>query len=186
MAVYADSKDPFPIDETHPTQPLSPYGVAKLAAERDLMLIFDQTPCRSVALRYFNTFGPRQTPSPYVGVVTIFNNALSRGEGIQIYGSGNQTRDFIYVRDIARSTTNALLMPKVRGVFNLGTGQGTTVNAIASQLLAHHQAKPNLATYLPKHHTEIENSIADISKAREVLDHKVTKTISEYIDEMMI
>ena len=97
MAVYADAESPAPIDESHPTRPLSPYGVGKLAAEDVSRQVLEARGIPFTAVRYFNTYGPGQTYTPYVGVLTIFITRLLRGESITIFGDGEQQRDFIHV-----------------------------------------------------------------------------------------
>ncbi|MEM4724866.1 MAG: NAD-dependent epimerase/dehydratase family protein, partial [Candidatus Hadarchaeum sp.] len=132
MAVYADSAEPVPIPETHPTVPISPYGVAKLASERYAMLVAAQSGFQAVALRYFNTYGPRQSFTPYVGVITIFIQRLLRGEPPLIFGDGEQCRDFVYVGDVVEATYRALVSSVEGEVFNIGSGVGTSVNQIAA------------------------------------------------------
>ncbi len=108
MAVYADAPTPDPIPETHPTVPISPYGIAKLAGERYALLVGEQAGFDAVALRFFNTYGARQTFTPYVGVITIFIQRLLRGEAPLIYGDGEQCRDFVYVGDIVAGIYGAM------------------------------------------------------------------------------
>ena len=88
MAVYADAPSPVPITEAHPTQPLSPYGIGKLAAEGVSRQVLQSRGIPFTTVRYFNTFGPGQTYTPYVGVITIFVTRLLNGEGITIFGGG--------------------------------------------------------------------------------------------------
>src|SRR5262245_23801205 len=170
MAVYADRDRPEPVPETWPTRPDSPYGVSKLAGELYTLLVGREAKIPAVALRYFNTYGPRQTLTPYVGVVTIFVNKLLKGETPTIFGSGEQCRDFVHVDDVAAATQLALESDVWGEVINVGTGNGTTVNEVASQLCA--RIAPHVApAHGPTQPGELRNSIADISKAKQFLGY---------------
>jgi UDP-glucose 4-epimerase len=111
--------------ETAPLRPLSPYGAAKLAGEEYLRTYNRLHATPHVALRYGNVYGPRQDPHGEAGVVAIFLGALARGEQARIFGDGLQTRDYVYVGDVARATVSAL--GQEGGVFNVGTGRETSV-----------------------------------------------------------
>ena len=120
MAVYGKVHY-SPQDENHPVNPTSPYGIGKYASERYILSMADQWGVEPVICRYFNTYGPRQTPSPYVGVITIFCRKLFEGETPEIFGDGGQLRDFTHVEDIARGSVMALRSAPSRSVINLGT-----------------------------------------------------------------
>ena len=108
MAVYADSPTPDPVPENHHCEPISPYGVSKLASERICKLLLKDRKMPFTALRYFNTFGAGQRFTPYVGVITIFATKLLRGEQPTIFGDGEQRRDFVHVKDIVSGTIASL------------------------------------------------------------------------------
>jgi UDP-glucose 4-epimerase len=127
-AIYGE-QDIFPAPEEHRTEPLSPYGVAKLASERYLYFYEQAYGIRYVALRYANVYGPRQNPHGEAGVVAIFAEKLLRGETPVINGDGLQTRDYVYVGDIARANV-AALEADFTGAVNLGTGVETDVNTL--------------------------------------------------------
>jgi UDP-glucose 4-epimerase len=170
MAVYADRDTPEPVPESWPTRPDSPYGVSKLAAELYTLLVGRDSKIPAVALRYFNTYGPRQTFTPYVGVVTIFVNELLKGRTPTIFGDGEQCRDFVHVEDVAEATRLALESDVSGEVMNVGTGNATTVNEVAIQLCA--RLAPGTAPrHAPAQPGELRNSIADISKARRLLGY---------------
>jgi UDP-glucose 4-epimerase len=133
MAVYG-TVEYSPQDEDHPINPTSPYGIAKYASERYILTMGEQWGIEPVICRYFNTYGPRQTPSPYVGVITIFCRKLFTGETPVIFGDGEQVRDFIHVEDIARGSVMALENAPSGSVINFGTGIGTSVNEVAKIL----------------------------------------------------
>jgi UDP-glucose 4-epimerase len=168
MAVYADSPRPDPLSEDAPTIPISPYGVAKLAAERYWLMIGAQAGVSATVLRYFNTYGPNQTPTPYVGVVTIFIERLLAGAAPRIFGDGEQARDFVHVDDIVAANLAVLDAPaaSVAGrIFNVGTGHATSVTEVAAMLIGA-LAPGTQAEYLPLQAGEMRNAIADVSAIR--------------------
>jgi UDP-glucose 4-epimerase len=179
MAVYADAPSPSPIDESHPTQPLSPYGIGKLAAEGVSRQVLEARGIPCTALRFFNTFGPGQTYTPYVGVITIFVTRLLRGEHPVIFGDGEQRRDFVHVNDIA---AGVLASPgKPPGTYNLGTGRGTSLNELASLLTG--RINPLLRPqYAPPQAGELRYSVADITAARRALGYSPQHTIAGDIE----
>jgi UDP-glucose 4-epimerase len=179
MAVYADAENPKPIPESHPTKPLSPYGVGKLAAEGVCQQVCEARGVPFTALRYFNTFGPGQTYTPYVGVITIFVTRLLRGEPPVIFGDGEQQRDFIHVDDIVAGTIAAL--GRRPGIYNLGTGRGTSLKALARMITR--RLKPSVEPVLaPPQAGELRFSVADITAAREALGFAPTRTLNDDLD----
>ena len=118
----------LPCDEQHPVNPLSPYGLSKYVAEEYLALYYHTFRLNYVTLRYGNVFGPRQDPHGEAGVVAIFTMAMLEGKQPRIFGTGEQERDFIYVDDVVDA--NILAMEDGQGEYNIGTGQGTSVNRI--------------------------------------------------------
>ena len=149
-AVYGEQRE-FPAPEDHPQYPISPYGVSKLAGERYLHFYNTQYGLPYAALRYANVYGPRQDPHGEAGVVAIFCGNLAAGRGSTINGSGEQTRDYVYVEDVARANVLALEGDAPSGAYNVGTGIETSVNELyeilretsgADLLPAHVAAKP--------------------------------------------
>jgi UDP-glucose 4-epimerase len=132
-ALYGD-KAPVPTPEDAEMIPLSPYGASKFAAEGYLRTYHALRDLSYAALRYANVYGPRQDPHGEAGVVAIFAGRLLRGEEARINGDGRQTRDFVYVGDVAQANAAALTSDAV-GAFNVGTGEETSINTIF-QLLA--------------------------------------------------
>jgi len=134
-AIYGE-QDEFPCGEDHPLRPVSPYGVAKLATEAYLFFYKVQYGIDYVALRYGNVYGPRQDPHGEAGVVAIFCGRILDGKSVTIYGDGEQTRDYIFVSDVARANI-AALKSKASGIaLNIGTGIETNVNDLYSTLAA--------------------------------------------------
>lgn len=165
MAVYADSLSPTPLREDAPVRPISPYGVAKLAAEQYWLLAGRHFGFDATVLRYFNTYGPGQTPTPYVGVITIFIHGLLRGQAPSIFGDGEQRRDFIHVDDIVSANLAVLEHDCGGRIMNVGTGHATSVNEIARELVA--RIAPHLTPkYVPAVEGEMRNAIADASALR--------------------
>ncbi|MEK9629871.1 MAG: NAD-dependent epimerase/dehydratase family protein [Nitrospinota bacterium] len=132
-AMYGEQEN-FPASEEHPCNPLSPYGISKLSAENYIKYFGTQFGLNAVVLRYSNVYGPHQNPHGEAGVVAIFCQRLLGGLPPVIYGDGEQTRDFIYVKDIAKANTLAL-DPNCEGIFNVGTGKETSVNVLTQGLL---------------------------------------------------
>ena len=125
-AGYGDT-EVIPTPEDHPSRPSSPYGVSKAAMEQYIVALGALHGWTAVSLRYANVYGPRQNPSGEAGVVAIFCTRLLDGEPCQINGDGKQTRDYIYVADVAAANLAALERPRLTGGLNIGTGSETTV-----------------------------------------------------------
>jgi UDP-glucose 4-epimerase len=184
MAVYADSAQPVPETEDYRAEPLSPYGIAKLASEKYCLMMCRQYGIDGVVLRYFNTFGPRQTLTPYVGVITIFINKLLRGESPIIFGDGRQTRDFVHVEDIAEANLCALKAAIAGEILNVGTGTPTTVSEIADLLRV--KINPSIPVrYGDEQQGEIKISIADISRARAKIGYHPRWNLHNRIDDVI-
>jgi UDP-glucose 4-epimerase len=136
--VYASSAAVYghpthlPIAESHPTTPISPYGLQKLVSEQYLRLFSEQVGFSAVILRLFNVFGARQVAnSPYSGVISIFTDAMQRGRSLTIFGDGTQTRDFVYVKDVAIALSQALMVSlKESPVLTCNIGTGNAVSLI--------------------------------------------------------
>lgn len=184
MAVYADSPQPEPLPETYSTMPISPYGVSKLACEHYTRVVCDAAGIKHTCLRFFNTYGPGQSLTPYVGVLTIFINRLLAGQPPLIYGDGEQCRDFVYVGDIVAGCLLALEDSANGQVFNIGSGRGVTVNALAALLCQ--RINPRLAAeHVPAHAGELRNSIADISRARAALTYAPLGRLETQLDDII-
>ncbi|SRR5713226_1973302 len=148
-AIYGE-QERFPCDEQHRCRPLSPYGVSKLATEAYLFFYKVQYGIDYAALRYSNVYGPRQDPHGEAGVVAIFCGRILAERPCTIYGDGEQTRDYVYVGDVARANLAALNIP-AWGAFNIGTGLETSVNQLFGSLarIAGTNQPPVLAAMRP-------------------------------------
>jgi len=175
MAVYAESEPGATVSESHACRPLSPYGVGKMSAEMISQQMLAQLGIPFTAFRYFNTFGPGQRFTPYVGVITIFVTKLLAGESPTIFGDGMQRRDFVHVDDIAAGTALALDGPP--GTYNLGTGIGTTVNELAALLVQ--LVSPGVAVaHAPTADGELRHSVANIGAAARALGYRPQRTLA--------
>jgi UDP-glucose 4-epimerase len=163
-AVYGDTPaDCVPVRESTPRRPLSPYGIDKHASEQALYYYSTVHGVAATALRFFNVYGPRQDPSsPYSGVISIFADRARAGAPITIFGDGQQTRDFVYVADVARALCAAVLGPAGdREVFNVGTGTELTVRALAEQVVAMCGGRSTIS-HAPARAGEIYRSVAAV------------------------
>jgi UDP-glucose 4-epimerase len=133
-AIYGEPVT-LPCDEDHPIQPLCPYGASKYVVEQYLYMYRELYELDYTVLRYGNVYGPRQDPHGEAGVVAIFAGQMVRGETPTINGSGEQERDFVYVGDCARANLLALARGSCRA-YNLGTGEGTSINRLFELLKA--------------------------------------------------
>lgn len=167
MAVYGEAPL-VSVTEDSPTIPISPYGLSKLRGEMYLRMLAGECGFEHVILRYFNTYGTRQTPSDYVGVMTTFIRRALMGEPIVVYGDGKQSRDFVHVRDVARANILAA-GPGVTGTFNVGSGTTLSINELADVIL---DIIPGKKVYEPEPPGEIACIRADITRAREVLGYE--------------
>lgn len=179
MAVYG-KPNYLPIDEKHSAVPISPYGLSKLRGEM-YCNIFRKTGLKAVMLRYFNVFGVRQTPSDYVGVTTIFINQALNKKPLTICGDGKQTRDFVWVNDVAKVNILAAFSDK-EGIYNIGSGTETSINEVADAIISTLGGKK---VYIDRPAGEVDRTLADISKAKKEIGFKPTATIIEKIPEII-
>lgn len=179
--VYAASssaygnRNPLPQRETMLPGPLSPYAVQKLAGELYLRSYWEVYGLETVALRYFNIFGPRQAPdSPYSGVMAKFARMMLAGEQPTIFGDGEQSRDFTYIENVVQANLKAATAPaeKVAGrMFNCACGEFHTLNE-TYRLMAELVGYPNPPQYGPPRDGDIQHSYADITEARQALGYE--------------
>ncbi|HEX3928552.1 MAG TPA: NAD-dependent epimerase/dehydratase family protein [Gemmatimonadales bacterium] len=181
--VYGDP-DVIPTPETNATLPVSPYGVSKLAGEHYLRALGALNAFEGVALRYSNVYGPRQDPASEAGVVSIFVSRLLKGQPLTIFGDGKQTRDYVFVRDVARANLLAASVAVQRGdrldvpAFNVATGSETSVNDLA-QHVAGALGKTAVIEYAPARAGELARSCLDVSKAARQLGWKPQVSFDE-------
>ena len=183
MGVYGEAEE-LPVKETQKLEPASPYGISKLAGEKYCLQMANFYDFEAVSLRYFNTFGIKQTLTPYVGVITIFINRLLEGKKPVIFGDGKQIRDFVSVLDVAYANILAMKDGKNGQVMNVGTGKGTTVNEVA-QIVIESMAGGIVPEYVPPQPGEQGSSIADITRAGEYIGYKPRYSLRDKINEII-
>jgi len=179
-SVYGSSRQLPTTEDTLP-DPISPYGVAKLAAERysiSFSRVYESF--ESVVLRYFNVFGPRQSPlSQYAAVVPVFVTAIEAGRPVQIHGDGEQSRDFTYVGNVVDATMLAGAAEGASGeIFNIAAGSPASVNTLADTI-GSILGKPVEKEHLPSRAGDIRDSWADLSKAERILGYRPTVGLEE-------
>ncbi len=165
-AIYGE-QDEFPAPETHPTHPLSPYGISKLSGEQYLSYYQRISGIQFVSVRYANVYGPRQDPCGEAGVVAIFIQKMLNGEQPTIYGNGRQTRDFVFVDDVVDANL-AVMSQDAQGIYNVGTGLETTVNDLFTMLKELTKASCQ-DLHGPARKGEQQRSVVDVIKLRKEL-----------------
>lgn len=167
--VYSSSAGIFgelktlPIKEDHPQEPDSPYGVSKLAAEKNCLVYMKLYGVPCVCLRYFNVYGVHQRFDAYGNVIPIFADRILRGIPMTIFGDGEQTRDFVNVADVAQANIRSALSPAT-GVFNIGSGTRITINSLAS-LMEKVSGKSVGVEYGPERPGDVRDSLANVAEA---------------------
>lgn len=178
--VYAASSSAYgdqptlPKSEDMQPQPLSPYAVAKLVGEYYCQVFHRVYGLETVALRYFNVFGPRQDPgSQYSGVVSRFISALANGETPVIFGDGEQSRDFTYIDNVVAANLSAAVAPNAAGkVINVANGKRVTLNELLHELKQLTGKTDVTAEYRDPRVGDVRHSLADITMARELLGYE--------------
>ena len=187
-AVYGTPRA-FPIGEDASISPISPYGASKAASEYYLRSFEESHGIEAASLRFFNVYGPRQTPSEYAGVISIFAKRAIRRQPLQIFGDGSQTRDFIYVSDVIDATVAALEKNLRSRAFNIASGKEITILELAKTMQEIIQAWSELKFYPPRS-GDIPRSVADTTGARNEmgsiaktpLDDDLSTTIKWFAD----
>lgn len=168
-SVYGDVKSRY-VSEKLPTNPITPYGASKLAAEKYCGAFYRAYDVPTISLRYFNVYGQRQSSNPYSGVIAIFSQALIDRRRPSIFGDGYQTRDFIHVSDVARANIRALQSKRGYGdAFNVGTGRAITVKHLVDLLREIIGRKEIQPIFMKTRPGDIRDSCADLTKTKSVL-----------------
>ncbi|MBC7130043.1 NAD-dependent epimerase/dehydratase family protein [Candidatus Bathyarchaeota archaeon] len=172
----------LPISETHPTKPISPYGLTKLMGEQAVKFYAEQG-LKYAILRLFNVYGPGQS-SAYAGVITRFIENLSKNKPPTIHGDGQQTRDFIHVYDVAEAIKLAMEKSVENETINIASGKPTTIKELAQLTIT--QANPNLKpVYAKPRPGDIKHSHADTSKAERLLGFKPKINLEQGLKELL-
>ena len=172
-----EAANAFP-DESSAPNPMSPYGVSKLASEFYLKYYSSQFGIKFTILRYANVYGPRQDPHGEAGVVAIFSGKILSGEECAIYGDGKQMRDYVYAGDVARANLSALLSGDDE-IINIGTSVATDVNKLYSIMVSLEPSYSKKAVYRPPRAGELFRSVLNIKKAAKVLNWQPSVTLEE-------
>lgn len=172
----------LPLDEDHPTQPVSPYGVSKLAAEHYCRVFFEVYGLPTVSLRYFTVYGPRMRPDL---AISIFTKNILNNKPITIFGDGRQTRDFTYIEDIVKANMKLLDTDKVDGkVINIGDGSRISVNELVAylgQIMSINPAVVHSAT----RKGDAEHTQADVSLAKKLIGYSPDISIEEGLNKFV-
>lgn len=184
-AIFGDPVN-VPVDEGHPRQPKSPYGVSKLAGENYVFAFQGTYGLKATSIRPFNIYSPRQDPdSPYSGVITRFVERVKEKKALIIHGDGNQTRDFVSARDVVQIVEKCLGNPKAHGEsFNCGTGVPTTINELAEHIIGL-SGKDLKIEHTEERKGDIKHSHADIGKSTELLGYKPEVKLHDGLAELM-
>lgn len=182
-AIYGQPES-VPVSETDSTNPTSPYGLEKLLADQYARIYAAEYGLASIALRYFNVYGPGQQGGQYAGVIKTFLEQARTGDPITVEGDGKQTRDFVHVDDIVDANLLAATTDTTETAFNIGTGQSVTIKELAESV------RSVVGADVPIVHTDprandIEHSEADISRARASLGYEPTISISDGLESIV-
>jgi UDP-glucose 4-epimerase len=181
-AVYGNAES-LPTKENGRLRPISPYAVSKLAAESYVRVFYEVFGLETVCLRYFNVFGPRQVHSQYSGVMTQFLKNLKENRSLVIFGDGEQTRDFVHVKDVVEANLLALKRDGIAGeTFNIATGVPTTITQLARILIEVTRKNVKLEHSEPRK-GDIKHSYADISEAKKKLQFIPNVSLREGLEE---
>lgn len=188
--VYSSSAGVFgelktlPIREDHPIDPDTPYGASKLGGEKLCLAYAKLYPMEAVCLRYFNVYGVNQRYDAYGNVIPIFAHRVLHGEPITIFGDGEQTRDFVNVRDVAEANLRAAMSPGLSGAFNIGSSTRVTINKLARLIVGESGVASPIQHAAPRP-GDVRDSLADTSAARAAFGYIPTARLEDGLREYM-
>lgn len=172
----------IPIKEDHPIEPDSPYGCTKLCEEKLCLAYAKLYDIEAIALRYFNVYGPNQRFDAYGNVIPIFVFRMLRNESLQIYGDGEQTRDFVHVDDVVQANIKAADSIGVSGAFNIASGTRVTINRLV-EMITMNKTKTITIEHGPERPGDVRHSLADISLARRRINYSPSVDLEGGIKE---
>ncbi|QLD87064.1 NAD-dependent epimerase/dehydratase family protein [Natronomonas halophila] len=168
-AIYGHPEE-IPVSEAHSLEPTSPYGIDKLATDHYTRRYHDLYGLETVALRYFNVYGPDQTGGDY-GVIKVFFEQARNGDPITVHGDGTQTRDFVHIEDVVQANLLAAETDAVGEAYNVGTGDSITIRELA-ELIRNAVGSDSKIVHTDPREGDIDHSRADIDKARDRLGYE--------------
>ncbi|HEY1691492.1 MAG TPA: NAD-dependent epimerase/dehydratase family protein [Polyangiaceae bacterium] len=169
----------LPIREDHPVEPDTPYGAGKLGAEKHCLAFAKlYPPLEVICLRYFNVYGVNQYFDAYGNVIPIFVHRLLRNQPLVVFGDGEQTRDFVNVRDVADANYRAAMSRGVSGAFNIASGTRVTINALIQELRSA-SGRDFRVEHAPPRKGDVRDSLADVSAARAGFGYVPTVSLVE-------
>jgi UDP-glucose 4-epimerase len=175
----------LPIDESHPKEPSSPYGLEKLTADNYCRLYHELYDVETVALRYFNAYGPRQQGGDYSGVISIFRDQALANDDITVEGDGEQTRDFVHVDDIVQANILAATNDDAVGeAFNIGTGNSISIRELGEIIRDVTDSHSDIVHVDPRE-GDIARSEAAIGKAQDVLGFEPKYSVAEGLEQYL-
>jgi UDP-glucose 4-epimerase len=181
-AIYGDPET-TPVAESDPLEPRSPYGVDKLAADHYVRRYNDLYGLETVALRYFNVYGPGQSATDYSGVISTFVSQASDDAPLTVHGDGTQTRDFVHVDDVVRANRLAATTDHLGEAFNVGTGTAVTIYDLAEAVRECFEADSAVVHTEPRT-GDVTHSRADLSRARQRLGYEPTVALDDGLETL--
>lgn len=182
-AIYGDPES-VPVAESHPTEPRSPYGLEKHAVDAYARLYHDLYGLETVALRYFNVYGPRQTGGDYAGVISVFRDQARAGGPLTVHGDGTQTRDFVHVADVVRANRLAATADVAGEAFNVGTGHSVSIRELA-ELFRELAGGSVPIEHVDAREGDIARSRADVGKAAATLGYEPRRDLRDGLRELL-
>ena len=182
-AIYGDPAT-VPIAESHAKKPLSPYGLEKFTVDEYARLYHDLYGLETVALRYFNVYGPRQRGGDYAGVIQAFREQVSAGGPLTVHGDGTQTRDFVHVADIVQANRLAATTDATGTAFNIGTGDSISIQESA-ELVSGLAGGDVPIEHVDAREGDIDRSCADITAARNTLGYDPEVCLQEGLADVI-
>lgn len=171
----------IPIKEDHPIEPDSPYGCTKLCEEKLGLSYAKLYDMNVICLRYFNVYGPNQRFDAYGNVIPIFVFKMLRGEPLTIYGDGEQTRDFVNVKDVVQANIKAAESVGISGAFNIASGTRVTINYLVDLITKDYNS--TIIEHIGERLGDVRHSLADISLANEKIGYKPLINLNDGIEE---
>lgn len=181
-AIYG-TPEAVPIDESDPKRPTSPYGAEKHAADQYCRLYHDLYDVETVALRYFNVYGPRQRGGQYSGVIDVFLDQADRGEDITVHGDGAQTRDFVHVDDVVAANCLAAVNGTPGEAYNVGTGDSVSIRALAEMVRETTETTSDIV-HVDAREGDIEQSRPSIEKIQAGLGFEPRRSLEAELETL--